>query len=252
MIPVQEVVDLMKFELDAEGSERYLFDLDFKPAINLSIKWLVFVLNRAFEENKFSGESLRDLIKTRVWVANNFSRIKFDNAATGDELWSYLAVHPEPTIYPTGSLPPALANDYTSAFQPNISYVKSKYSANKLTVEKWNESAGNVFEPGNTITTGSLKSYAYLTEINYSNATNYLQEKEIEIRPDISGQFVAMTYLKTPNDVALIGDSIEFPASMTALFVQKALNFISTKQGDKTTLFTVTEMDVARLIKTIS
>ena len=251
MIPVQEVVDLMKFELDSEGSDRYLFDLDFRPAINLSIKWLVFVFNRAFEENKFSGENLRDLTRTRVWVANNFSRIKFDNAATGDELWSYLAVHPEPSVYPAGSLPPVLANDYTSVFQPSISYVGSKYSANKLTVEKWNESADNVFEPGNNIIVGSLRSYAYLTEIDYSS-TVYLQDKEIEVRPNVSGQFVAMTYLKNPSNVALITDSIEFPASMTALFVQKALNFISIKQGDKTTLFTVTEMDVARLIKTIS
>jgi hypothetical protein len=251
MIPVQEVVDLMKFELDSEGSDRYLFDLDFKPAINLSIKWLVFVFNRAFEENKFSGENLRDLIRTRIWVANNFSRIAFDNIATGDELWSYLAVHPEPTVYPLGSLPPVLVNDYTSVFLPNISYVSSRYSANKLTVEKWNESRDNIFEPGNSLLTGSLKNYAYLTEADYSSTT-YLQEKEIEVRPDVSGQFVAMTYLKNPSNVALITDDIEFPSSMTALFVQKALNFISIKQGDQTTLFTTTEMDVARLIKTIS
>jgi hypothetical protein len=252
MIPVQEVVDLMKFELDSEGSERYLFDLDFKPAINLSIKWLVFVFNRAFEENKFSGENLRDLIRTRIWVANNFSRIKFDPLFTGDELWSYLAVHPEPTVYPTGSLPPALANDYTSEFQPDIAYVKSRYSANKLTVEKWNESSDNVFEPGNSLVGGSLKSYAYLTEVDYSTATTYTQDKEIEIRPDVSGQFVAMTYLKNPSNINLISDNIEFPSSLTALFVQKALNFISIKQGDQTTLFSITENDVARLIKTIS
>jgi hypothetical protein len=251
MIPVQEVVDLMKFELDSEGSDRYLFDLDFKPAINSAIKWLAFVFNRAFEENKFSGENLRDLVRTRVWVANNFSRIKFDNVATNDELWSYLAVMPEPSVYPVGSIPPALPNDYTSVFQPNISYVSSKYSANKLTVEKWNEAAENIFEPGNTVLTGDLKTYAYLTEADYSSGS-YLQDKEIEIRPDVSGQFVAMTYLKNPSNINVITDDIEFPSSMTTLFVQKALNFISIKQGDQTTLFTITEMDVARLIKTIS
>jgi len=64
MIPVQAVVDLMKAEIDSEGSERYLFDQDFKPAINSAIDWLVFVFNRAFENNKFSGEHLNDLIRT--------------------------------------------------------------------------------------------------------------------------------------------------------------------------------------------
>ena len=77
MIPVQNLVDFMKFELDAEGSDRYLFDQDFKPAINSAMNWLVSVFNRAFENDKLSSENLRDLIKTRVWVANNFSRIKF-------------------------------------------------------------------------------------------------------------------------------------------------------------------------------
>jgi hypothetical protein len=252
MISVQEVVDLMKFELDAEGSDRYIFDLDFKPAINSSINWLVFVFNRAFEQNKFSGENLRDLIKTRVWVANNFSRITFDPAATGDELWSYLGIHPEPEVYPVGSLPPALPNDYTSVFQPNIAYVRSKYTANKSTIEKWNENNVNVFEPGNEAINGSLKSYAYLTDVNYSAGTTYVQDKEVEIRPSVAGQFVAITYLKVPTQVNLITDDIEFPNSIKTLFVRKALNFIATKQGDQTTLFSITENDVNRLLKTIA
>lgn len=252
MIPAQQVVDLMTFELDSEGSDRYLFDTDFKPAINSAIKWLVFVFNRAFESNKFSGENLRDLIKTRIWVANSFSRVQFDEIAVGDELWSYLGVHPEPTVFPTNSVPPVQPNAYTSAFIPGVSYISSDYSAKKLSVEKWNENKKNVFEAGNTvITTGDFKSYAYLTDVNYSSSA-YLQDKEIEIRPSVGGQFVGITYLKVPTDITLITDDIEFPLSLITLLVQKSLNFISIKQGDQTTLFSVTDKDVNSLINLIA
>ena len=252
MIPVQTVVDRMKFELDAEGSERYLFDQDFKPAINSAIDWLVFVFNRAFENNRFSGEHLTDLIRTRVWVANNFSRIKYDPAVTGDEFWSYLGIHPEPTVFPAGSTPPALPNDYTSLFIPTVSYVSSDYTAKLLTLEQWNENRDNVFAPGNnTLTQSGFKSYAYSTTVDYSS-TNYLQDKEIEIRPAVPGQFVAITYLKTPERVNLISDDIEFPDSLITLIVRKSLNFIATKQGDQTTLFAITERDVSSLLKLIN
>lgn len=251
MIPAQQVVDLMTFELDSEGSDRYLFDTDFKPAINSAIKWLVFVFNKAFESNKFSGENLRDLIKTRIWVANSFSRVKFDEAAVGDELWSYLGVHPEPTVFPANAVPPTMPDEYTSQFIEDVSYVESEYSAKKLSVEKWNENKKNVFEAGNNIMTGDFKSYAYLTDINYAS-TVYLQEKEIEIRPSVAGDFVGITYLKVPTQITTINDDIEFPSSLVTLLVQKSLNFISVKQGDQTTLFSVTDRDVNLLINLIA
>lgn len=251
MIPVQTVVDLMNFELDAEGSDRYLFDQDLKPAINLSINWLVSVFNKAFEQNKLPGENLRELIRTRIWVANNFSRVKYDPTIVGDELWSILSVAPEPVVYPVQT-PPVLTNDYTSIYLPDVAFRSSIYSADKSTVEKWNENANNVFEDGNSILTNALKSYSYLTEVDYSTTTTYLQDREITIRPDISGQFVAITYLKVPSDINLITDDVEFPRTLTTLLTQKALYFISVKQGDNTTLHTVTDKDVNTLVNLVN
>lgn len=248
MIQVQDLVDLMEFELDAEGSDRYLFETDYKPAINSAMNWLVSVFNKAFEQNKLVGENLRDLVKTRVWVANNFSRIKFDEAIVNEKLWSFLAVWPEPVVYPTQT-PPTLPNDYTSIFMPDVAFVSSKYSAGKLTVEKWNENFDNVFEVGNDSLQNGLKTYAYLTDIDYSTDTTYLEDKEITIRPDVSGQFVAMVYLKIPNDIDTVNDFVEFPETLRTLIVQKSLNFISIKQGDNTTLFQVTQNDVNTLLQ---
>ncbi len=252
MIPVQTIVDLMKFELDSEGSDRYLFDIDFKPAINSAIDWLVFVFNRSFESNRFSGEHLTDLIKTRVWVASKLSRIEFKESAVGDSLWSYLGIHPEPSVFPTTSIPPALPNDYTSLFSEGVSFIDSDYTAKLLTLEKWNENRNNIFEAGNnTLTQNGLKSYAYRNIADYSS-TSYTAKNEIEIRPAVPGQFVAITYLKAPSKVNVITDSVEFPASVSTLIVRKALNFIATKQGDQTTLFSITENDVNSLLKLIN
>ena len=150
------------------------------------------------------------------------------------------------------SLPPALPNDYTSLFIPTVSYIKSQYTASLMSLEKWNENANNIFEAGNSVLLqDGLKSYAYKTTVDYSSSS-YLQSKEIEIRPEVPGQFVAITYLKTPDNINLITDEIEFPDSITTLIVRKSLNFLATKQGDKTTLFGITENDVNSLLKLIN
>jgi hypothetical protein len=62
MIPVQTIVDRVTSILDAEGSDRYLFDQDFKPAINLTKDWVVAVFNKAFADKKLSEENLKELV----------------------------------------------------------------------------------------------------------------------------------------------------------------------------------------------
>lgn len=252
MIAVQSIVDLMKFELDAEGSDRYLFDLDFKPAINQSVKWLVSVFNSAMERNKLSAEDLQDLIRTRVWTASTYSRVNFDEVAVGHKLWSILSVHPKPNVFPVASTPTALPNNYASVFESNVAYTDGYWSAKKLTIEQWDDSRKNVFEAGNELLVNGLKSYAYKTHINYDTTSSYAGGKQIEIRPTIAGNFVAITYLKYPEEITLITDDIELPETLTTLVTQKALNFISIKQGDQTSLYGVTETDVNRLIQIMS
>mgnify|MGYP003489322172 FL=1 len=57
-ILVQTLVNRMAAKLDAEGSQRYLFDQDYKPAINESMEALITMLNSAFAENKLTPEGL--------------------------------------------------------------------------------------------------------------------------------------------------------------------------------------------------
>lgn len=250
MIPVQTIVDRMKFALDAEGSDRYLFDQDFKPAINSTIDFVVALFNRAFSDNKLTEENLRELIKTKVWRASTFSRIKFDSVDVGDELWSIIGIFPEPiTNVPAPPFVPASPDE--SKLVDEVSFISSDFDAKRLTPEQWSEGAQNIFMAGNKTLLGGLKSYAYLNFSDYSS-DDYSTNEEITIRPDVSGQLIAMKYLKMPVKINVIGDNIEFPSLLTDLIYQKALNYISIKQGDNTNLFSITEREVNRFVQVMS
>jgi hypothetical protein len=246
MIPVQTIVDRVTSILDAEGSDRYLFDQDFKPAINLTKDWVVAVFNKAFAEKKLSEENLKELVKTKVWTTSTFSRINIDPSVIN--VWSILGIIPKPTVYPAASIPTVGVNPDTSTLETGVSYISSEFSARRLTVEEWNENKNNVFEAGNNVLTTSFTEYAYLNQGDYSS-TNYTTAGEIEVRPSVPTEFVAITYLRYPLDINVIGDSIEFPQTLTDLIVNKVLNYISFKQGDQTNLFSVSGSEVATLVK---
>lgn len=251
-ILVQEINDRMLSALDAEGSDRYLFDNDIKPAVNYSIEFIVSIFNKGFAENKLSGESLRELVKIGVWQANNFSRIAFDSGVMGHKLWTILAVYPEivtqPFFNPSPNPNPAL-----SSFMPGLSYVSGKACTNRMNFEEWNDNQENVFMPGNNILTGALVDYAYLDFADYSSS-GYTNPggQEITIRPTVANKLIALGYLKRPTSVALISDSIQFPDSLINIIMDKALQFIATKQGDNTTLYGVTAKDVQQIAGLLS
>lgn len=73
-IYVQDVIDNCLSLLDAENSDRYRFESDFKPAINDTQKWLVLLYNKIFGLNQVSEESLKELISIRCFKASNYSR----------------------------------------------------------------------------------------------------------------------------------------------------------------------------------
>jgi hypothetical protein len=250
-ILVQEIVNRSNAALDAEGSERYLFDQDFKPAIRYAQEWVVLVLNRIFESNKHSGESLRELVKISIWQANNFSRIAFDSTVMGHDLWSILALYPNPVVYPF-SAPSPFPNKAESRYMPALSLVSGKACTNRLTLEQWNDNVDNVFMPGNNILTGALSDFAYLNFADYSSSNyNNPGKFEVEIRPTVANKYVGMAYLKRPSEVSFITDVMQFPEALMNIILEKTLQYISFKQGDQTTLYLVTDRDIARLTSLI-
>lgn len=250
-IAVQTIVDRLKSALDAEGQgDYYLFDQDFKPAINYAIDFLVGIINSRLEGDKASLESLRELIKTRVYQASNYSRVSFDAA---DNVWSILAVYPRPTVArDTGvALPNPATTPALSYLIDAASHLSADDSAKRLTLEEWNEVKENPFVSGNSILTAApFRQYAYLSFNDYSSTYQYDSVSEIEIRPSINGELVSISFLRYPTLVSLVTDNVEFPQSMTNLITSLALKWIAYKQGDNTTIYGVTDKDINTLINT--
>lgn len=248
MIPVQDIVDRIASMLDAEGSDRYLFDQDYKPAINSAKDWVVAVFKKVFSQKAISEESLRELVVIRVFQTSNFSRIALEQASLGDEIWSILSVNPEPVTYPNQSILPSV-NSYDSFFRNDLTYVESDFFAKRLSVEEWENMKNNIFMAGSTKLNNTFKNYSYLIQGDYSSTTYNPLAKEIEISPKIPNELVGVRYLKYPDNISLTSDFLEFPRSLFDLIVNKAANFISIKQGDNTNLYGVTQQDINLLIQ---
>lgn len=249
----QEVHNRVLSSLDSEGSERYLWAQDTYPNLKGAVEILVTWLNEAFAENKLTPESLRELTRVGVWQTNAYSRVSFDDSVVGDELWTLLAVYPE---IETSSKQAASSttNKAESKFRPDVTFVRSKKDAKRLTFEEWNQNSDNVFMQGNTILQGSIKEYAYLDFADYTSQ-RYVKptdKKEITIRPDVPSQLIAMAYLKYPVVSNQIGGSLDFPKSLTDLIVEIVLNKISIKQGaGGQNLFGITDRNINRLVSLI-
>lgn len=249
MISVQNIVQRIESILDAEGSDRYTFEQDYKSAINSSVEWLQAVFNRAFADKKLTEESLRDLVKSCVYQTNAYSRVRLESSDLGFSIWSILKVNPKPIVYPSDSTVNDLSEDYLSVYRNDVSYIKSQYSAKRLTTEQWEEATTNIFEAGNTTFLNKFQKFAYLNPQDYSSSSYQPGGSEIEIRPEVPKEFIGVTLLKYPTPISSITDNIEFPESLLNLVVQKALNFISMKQGDQTNLYAVSARDVQTLVQ---
>jgi hypothetical protein len=252
MIAVSNIISRIASILDAEDSDRFRFDQDYKPAINQSIGWTVAVLNKAMSDNKLTEESLSELTKVSVFQTNRFSRFAMRPGDIGHSVWTVLSVIPAPELYPDSpALTPQTAVE-DSFFRGDLSHVKGTLgSAKRLTREEWDKNEKNPFLAGNTTLGlgGGLNQYGYLVRTDYQSTGYDTNGPEVEVRPSLSEGYVSVVYLRYPTQVALITDDIEFPESMTELICQKAANFISFKEGDQTNLYTVTAGDVSTLVK---
>lgn len=252
MIQVQELRNQLVFALDAEGSDHYRDDLDIIPAINASIKWLTNVVSSALGKDKIGEEFFRDISYSGVFRTDDCSRVSLN--VFPSDVWSLLAIYPNPeTREISGEVAPVITDDTNSYFMNNLLHKSSFLSCKRLSIEEWATGRANPFEGGydGDQLCDDLKQYAYLSPINYENTSLGLTANEIEIRPSIINDNVTIFWLKKPSTITAIGDLIEFPDSVFQLLFNKALNYISYKQGDSTTLNSVTEKDIALLLSVI-
>lgn len=245
MINVSDIIVDMKAALDAEGSDYYTDAQDYIPAINRAMDHVVAIFNKAFSENKLSEENLRELIDIKLYQLSTTSTLTFDQASL-DAVWSILAVYPSPRTSPD-PLTPAITPGATSQeYAGNNKFLGGVKSAKKRTLESWNDTENNPFEKGNmTITTGDLVEYAFLSFS--TQGTTY-----IILRPTPTDGVCGVAFLMYPPRVVDNGDTVPFPSVMRNLMSSKALRYIAEKQGDNSTLLSVTDNDVKELTELLT
>jgi hypothetical protein len=291
-IPVQEIINRMRqVGLDAEGSEYYLDSVDLIPAINAGVEWCISIINQALGQKKFSEESLRELIRTRVWQSSQFSRVHINPDEIGGEIWSILAVYVRPCVYISNSmtltnLPPQYQAEigssidrktcnkpivsvhyntatqlkpHESTFRPELSHIDSDKAAKRLTIEEWAKNVDNPFSSGANLDCNEIEEYAYLNAVDYTNLTGPTNiggyqldpPREIEIRPGTAGQLISIWYLELPGKITDAADTVNFPATMKNIVTEKALQYLAYKIGDHTTVYTVSGADIQNIIGSI-
>jgi hypothetical protein len=258
LIQASEVVQRINAALDAEDSDRYIFDLDHKPAINDAIVWMTTLFGSALETKKIGPENLRELIYSSIFQPNKYGRIAIDPNELNREVFYIVSVNPEARTYPEDPNWSVLYDD-RSAYRDDLAFVDSDYSATNLTYEEWYNNKRNVFKQGNLELSDNsyFKSYAYL---NFGNVDggDYSQSTEIVVRPNPyhnekeEDRFVGITYVKRPEPIKQATDTIPFPYSVIEMLYMRALHFISYKQGDGTNLHAVTERDIQTLSQLLS
>lgn len=255
MILTSTVIDRMLAALDAEGSDRYKFERDFRPAINYAIEFIISAMNSVLGDDKLSEENLRELVRTKVWQTSQFSRIHFSPDDIGEDIWSVMRISPEPLLNPETD-PVVNPDPENSIFIPDVTFVRSEHAATRLTQEEWNDKDRNTFSPGNNkFADSKFKRYAYQ---NFATVRpgEFVDEssviEEVEISPYLDSQLVAVTYLVYPQQITEESDNLPFPKTMLNLIVQKALNFVSSKQGDGTNLYQVSQTEIGQLLALMS
>lgn len=252
MISVQELRDSMLHALDAENSDHYRDDLDIIPAINVAVKWLTSVVNAAIGQNKIGEEFFREISYAGVFMSNNNSRVSLN--VFPSEVWSILAIYVDPETEIDLSIPAPTTNDpKQSYYMSNLIHVSSDLSCKRLTLEQWATNLENPFEHGygGPEICDSLKWYAYLNPINYSISGAATKLQHVEIRPKSPNRLVTVFWAKKPTVVTTLSDDIDFPSSVYDLLFNKALNYVSYKQGDQTNLYGVTNTDIQTLINVL-
>jgi hypothetical protein len=248
-IQVQIVYNELVSLLDAEGSSYYEVDQDYIPAINRGQKYVCSIINSILGGKKFAEEHYRELIKNQIFQTSQYSRIDL-TPANGDVVWDILNI----VVNPVLNIPfvASVVPNNLSKPRPDLFYVNGGSSCERMTVAEWTQNADNPFRGGyDKEPKGQNLKYAYLQYVDYFNGL-FNVPNEIEVRPVVPIQPVAVYFAKMPNEVAALTDMLEWPDTFQDILVKAAFREIAIKQGDQTTAFTVASQDIMTYVKSLA
>lgn len=251
MFTYAELDELISAGLDDTGSQRYLFEQDRKPAVNSAISRAVTAGGWAMANRKGSEEMLWELKEDRVFQSNFFGGLAINDAvpSLGHTVWNILAVYAEPITQPAVNVVLGLPNQ---TVQINTVPLESKFPVQRMTAEQVAVANTNIFMSGNeTLANTPMRSYGYYYMGNRVDSQGIIQATQGEIfitpRTLANRKLFWVSYLRTPQTIDAPTDNIDLPRSFMRTLASWALEYLSIKQGDGTTLNSVASKDAGML-----
>lgn len=265
-IPIGNIINIVKSNLDAEGSDRYRWDLDFMPAINWSQKEITDTVGRMLSDKKFPNERLRELIYTYIFQSSKYSRLFIDHE--WKPINTILGIYVNITTIPSWI---EQVNDTSgSLFLEDYSLIDFGNTCKRITPEERNESKKNKLVAGYNHDNSDITTWAYLDFAIYGNNTyggydpanniipdpipdpppTPIQGSELEIIPTYKNKPLAVMVLQNPpiissdSEETFLSTTIPFPEVLTNLFTAMVLRFLSFKQNDATNLYKMSAEEI--------
>lgn len=230
--PASDLKAAMQAYLGTFGTQRYLDQPHFIPAIQAGMRRFKALVGGILANNKGAEELFGEVSFTRIFQTSAFGDIRLRASQLGHQVWTVVAIYPEPITRPDTSILPAPPQD--SLYRSDLSLLApGKFPCQRLTAETAAIAQGNRFMSGNEILApGPRRSYAYY--IRGDKSLGY-QSGDIELivaPQSICGQkLMGVTYLMAAEPITSMASIIPYPQEAFELLKQLALHELSVRQG---------------------
>lgn len=244
--------------LGDQSTDRYDLDLFRIPAYKAAFKRLLALIYPFVANRKNSEEIIQELQYTRIFQTNALGGVPFIMpylvTQMGHDVWTIMGVYAQPNtnadtqpVYNPSS-PPERA-----WWVKDRTWVPGGKPVKRMTMEQQAVAYNNESMAGSEAAANSpwTDDAYYLIGNRRSDDNGWLTTGwELQMTPAsrYNKKYIGVTYLKVPTEPTTINSTIELPRSMMVLMRDLALNELSVRQGNRTTLYQVTSQQVGELL----
>lgn len=256
MIIYRSFEELVRQRLDSDISEIgdadsfYSTSVDILPAFNAACISLTRLLSVLLEQSKVPSEALSELRVYKTFISSALSTVRVEDVMFIEGVYPFPDL-PKPVIeYKGKSVEVSSENEAPSL----------PYSASYLTAERESLVHQNPFANGYTkqkcikdkVSKGEFVTFAYTAPFKAKDGI------EIKVFPNISGELCTV---KCISNIKLLNiDQVEaddyntevpLPQSLLEYLVEKALFYISYKQGDGDSIGELADSEITKIMQTL-
>jgi len=234
MLLASDLIADIEFLVDDENSERYDFASDYKPALNMAVRYIMSAFNKAFDRGVLAPTIFNELFTGTIFTPTAITSkdaVKIDITSgliTTEKLWRLVGVDPAPVVSGT---------DYVMA---GIRLAKFVPFINSGGVNE------DPFAAGYASQAEDLESFTY-THIN-TITPDATPAQYLIVRPAPAGD-VGIIHLRTPTEIIATSTEVEFPPVLHQPVVMKAYQYLMIQAGREAVAgIQVSDKDVKELI----